>query len=466
MLRSKVAFAFVAAVVASLPLIAPSSASTAGSTARVSVSETGGNTNGQSSRAVISPDGTAAGYYSNATNITTKPEYGAYDVFEVLLPSLTTKLVSYAYDGGAANGLSTYPAVSNNGDYVAFMSAATNIMPGDTNGKNDIFRRNMNTGVVQLVSVNKSGGFGGGTRPTISADGRFVAWNAAGHALAGSPRQTANNVYVRDMVSGTTKLVTGAGNKESIRPMISPDGSTVTFMSSASNLDPQATDTDGGYDVYQADLGTGAIRLVSATPQYTAGGGSATAGDSDSRATVSATGRFVVFESNTNNLVAGDTNGVFDAFRRDMNLSPGAPGAMIRISVRFDGSQANGASTRPTVSGDGHLVAFASNDARIVKGDYNKTRDVFMRNLTSGTNTAVSVTLSGVTGDCAGSAAPASSISPVSPLIRAGAPCIASRPEMDLAGDKVLFVSGFTNLVVNDTNGVDDIFVRTYPSAP
>lgn len=206
--------------------------------------------------------------------------------------------------------------MSNNGTYAAFMSAATNIMPGDTNAKNDIFRRNMETGVVQLVSVNRSGGFGGGTWPTISADGRYVAFNAAG-ALFGGPRQRLNNIYVRDMVTGTTKLVTGTGDAESIRPMISPDGSTVTFMSSASNFDPLASDTDNGYDVYQANLSTGAIRLVSATPSYTAGGGSATGGDNDSRAAVSTTGQFVVFESNTDNLVSGDTNGVFDAFRRD-----------------------------------------------------------------------------------------------------------------------------------------------------
>lgn len=463
MRRSSVALAIAAAVAATLPLAAASSASTTGTTARVSVSETGGNTDGQSSRAVISPDGTAAGYYSIARNITSKPEYGAYDVFEVLLPSLQTKLVSYAFDGSAANGLSTYPAVSNNGTYVAFMSAATNIMPGDTNAKNDIFRRNMNTGVVQLVSINKSGGFGGGTRPTISADGRFVAFNAAG-ALFGSPRQRLNNVYVRDMANGTTKLVTGTGDAESIRPMISPDGSTVTFMSSASNLDPLASDTDNGYDVYQANLGTGAIRLVSATPTYTAGGGSATAGDADSRATVSTTGQFVVFESNTDNLVFGDTNGVFDAFRRDMSRAPGTPGAMVRASVRFDGSQATGATTRPTVSGDGNLVAFASNDARIVKGDTNSTRDVFVRNLAAGTNSAVSVTPTGTTGTCAAAAAPAAS--PAAPFIRAGAACIASRPEMSMAGDKILFVSGFTNLVPNDTNGFDDIFVRTYVSVP
>ncbi len=237
-------------------------------------------------------------------------------------------------------------------------------------------------------------------------------------------------------------------------------------MSKASNFDPAANDTDGGYDVYQADLGSGAIRLVSATPQAAGRRQPATAGDQDSRAAVSTTGQFVVFESNTDNLVAGDTNAVYDAFRRDMSLAPGAAGAMVRVSVRFDGSQATGASTRPTVSGDGHLIAFASNDARIVKGDTNSTRDVFVRDLSTATNTAVSVTSTGVTGSCGTTVAPASTGSTVSPYIRAGAPCIATRPEMSVAGDKILFVSGFTNLVPNDTNGVDDVFVRSYTPAP
>lgn len=62
--------------------------------------------------------------------------------------------------------------------------------------------------------------------------------------------------------------------------------------------------------------------------------------------------------------------------------------------------------------------------------------------------------------------APTSTGPTASPYIRAGAPCIATRPEMSVAGDKILFVSGFTNLVPNDTNGVDDVFVRSYTPAP
>ncbi len=129
-------------------------------------------------------------------------------------------------------------------------------------------------------------------------------------------------------------------------------------------------------------------------------------------------------------------------------------------------STPSGATTRPTVSGDGNLVAVASNDARIVKGDTNQTRDVFVRDLAAGTNSAVSVTPTGTTGTCAAAAAPASAGSPTAPFIRPGAACIASRPEMSMAGDKILFVSGFTNLVPDDTNGFDDIFVRTNVSVP
>lgn len=416
-------------------------------------SETGGDPNGQSSRDVISPDGTAIGFYSIATNFTDRPEYGAYDVFETILATRTTRLVSYAYDGGAANGLSTYPAVSNNGTFVAFMSRATNILPNDDNPGNDIFVRNMDTGVVKLVSVARNGGFGGGTRPTISADGRYIAFNASGSRIAGSPVHNGNNVYVRDMVAGTTKLVTGMGNGESIRSMISPDGSTVTFMSEATNLDPTVGRTDSGYDVYQANLATGAIRLVSATPANDEAGSGA-GSDNDSRAAVSASGRFVVFESTSSDLISGDTNGAFDIYERDMSLAPGAPGAMKRISVRPNGSQTQGASTRPTVNGDGNLVAYATNDNLVVPNDTNATRDVVLRNVSAGTNTAISVTPTGTVGGCPGGSSGAVQ------QIRPGASCISSRPQIDMAGDRLLFVSGFTNLVPNDNNGLDDIFVR------
>lgn len=423
-----------------------------GTTIRIN-SETGGDPDGQSSRGVISPDGAAIGFYSIASNFTDRPEYGAYDVFVTNLASRQTTLVSYAYDGGAANGISTYPAVSDGGTYVAFMSAASNILPNDNNPGNDIFVRNMTTGAVQLVSVGRNGGFAGGTRPTISADGRYISFNASGSAIAGTPAFSGNNVYVRDMVAGTTKLITGMGNQESIRSMISPDGTTVTFMSKATNLDPAVGATDSGYDVYQANIATGAIRLVSATPLYDEGG-SGSAGDADARAAASTTGRFVVFQSSAADLVAGDTNGQYDIFERDMALAPGQPGAMRRVSVRPNGDQTTGASTRPTVNGDGTLVAYATNDALVVPNDHNATRDVVLRNMATGINVAISVGLTGATGDC--------STSPAGPAlaIRPGASCISSRPQIDMPGDRILFISGFTNLVPNDQNKLDDVFVR------
>jgi hypothetical protein len=187
-----------------------------------------------------------------------------------------------------------------------------------------------------------------------------------------------------------------------------------------------AADTNGVSDVYVYDRGTRTVALIS----QSASGGT---GNSVSRnARISADGRYVVFESFANNLVAGDTNSAFDVFRRDR-----LTGETVRVSVTSGGGQASGSSTDPRVSDDGNLVAFASTAFDLVANDANGASDIFVRDISAGTTTRVSVSTIGGDADLP-----------------------STEPAISGDGRVVAFTSAATNLVPGDSNGVSDTFVR------
>ena len=167
----------------------------------------------------------------------------------------------------------------------------------------------------------------------------------------------------------TTRVSVGPGNAQgngrSFIPALSADGRYAAFYSDASNL--VAGDTNGARDVFVRDLQTGETTRVSVSTS-----GAEANGDSFAPA-VSSDGRFVAFASSASNLVDGDTNDANDVFVRDRQTN-----TTTRVSVGFDGSQANGGSDQPSLSGDGRLVAFTSAATNIVAGDLNGVRDAFV----------------------------------------------------------------------------------------
>ena len=232
------------------------------------------------------------------------------------LSAQVTELVSVATGGAQGNDTSTEASISADARFVAFWSDASNLVGGDTNGVEDVFVRDRQTGTTELVSV-ATGGTQGNARsryPSISSDGRFVVfWSDASNLVAGDTNGSAD-VFVRDRLSGTTERVSLAaggaqGNADSLGPSISASGRFVAFWSLATNL--VAGDTNAWNDVFVRD------RQSATTERVSVATGGAQGDFNSYDPSISADGRFVAFESGATNLVAGDTNGSFDVFLRD-----------------------------------------------------------------------------------------------------------------------------------------------------
>jgi Tol biopolymer transport system component len=238
---------------------------------------------------------------------------------------------------------------------VAFTASASNLVPGDTNQGPDVFVRDLAAGTTSVMSVGRDGQpantSGGGGRPDISADGRFVAF-ATGSPLVATDTNGLFDIYLRDRSRGTTTRVSVSPDRQqflddSFRPHLSPDGRFVVFTMGF-NLTAFVFDRVPGRTSLVAD---------GAVAQAISGGG-----------------RFVAFTSDATDLVAGDTNGATDVFVRDRAL-----GTVRRVSVASGGAQADNRSFDADLSADGRFVSFVSEATNLVPHDTNGTTDVFAR---------------------------------------------------------------------------------------
>ncbi len=285
--------------------------------------------------------------------------------------------VSMQADGSGGADAFT-PAISADGRYVAYISFASTIVAGDTNDTADVFVFDRVTQTTKRVSVASDGQEGNdysgisdfAEAPSLSADGRFVAFESRASNLVAGDTNPGHDIFVHDQQTGTTERVSVAhdgaqSNGWSHDPSISADGRYVTYMSFASNLVPDDTGRAG--DVFLYDRLTGTTERVSETRS----GGEAT--DNSGEAEISANGRFVVYSSYASNLVRGDTNGIPDIFVLDR-----ATGVTERVSLRNDGAQFTRGSFSPEISADGRYVTFANEASDIVTGPVNGDREVFL----------------------------------------------------------------------------------------
>ncbi len=295
----------------------------AGTSTQVSVDSAGNSSNGDNFYPDISADGTKIVFYSNATNLVSSDTNGVIDIFLHDTGSGTTTRISMGHDGSEADGNSIYPAISADGKFVAFESDATNLVTGDTNGKTDIFLYETATGITTRVSVDSSGnqGTNPSRKPTISADGQFVAFESSANNLVSGDTNVAYDIFVRDTVGDTTTRVSVASDgtqstdyENSNSPAISDDGRYVTFYSNATNL--VTGDSNMVSDIFRHDRQTGDTTRVSVDAAGTQANGASVFPE------ISADGRYVVYYSAAGNLVSGDTNGVDDAFRVDVTALP------------------------------------------------------------------------------------------------------------------------------------------------
>jgi Tol biopolymer transport system component len=357
-------------------------------------------------------------------------------VLALLAPALAsaqpaTARVSEGSGGIQANRRSRGPAISADGRWVAFDSSASNLVPGDTNDTHDVFLHDRQTGTTTRVSVSTGGAQGNDVShsPSISADGRWVAFESAASTLVADDTNHLPDVFVHDRFTGTTRRVSvgtdGAqGNLESANAAISADGRWVAFGSLATNL--VADDANGESDVFVHDLVMGTTTRVSLGPAGVEGNGGS------GWPAMSADGRWVAFSSLAGNLVPDDTNGVGDTFVHDRQT-----GITTRVSLDSAGVEANDWSHwAPAISGDGRRVAFQSSASNLVAGDTNGHPDVFVHDRQTGTTTCASVGPGGAHGDT-----------------------WSEFPAISTDGRWVVFESPATNLVAGDTNSVADVFV-------
>jgi len=376
----------------------------------------------------------------------------------------TTERISESPIGLEGTGLSERPVISENGRFTAFVSTAPEFVPGDTNGLNDVFVRNNETGSVVRVSVGPLGleANGKSDRPSISADGRFVAFYSDAWNLVVGDLQTFDvdscptcpglrDIFVHDRdpdgngifdeANGLTTRVslssTGTpANEFSTRPALSGDGRYVAYRSTATNLVTNIT--DGERHIYIYDRNSG-ITVVADTNLF-----GEVADDRSDRPSLSGDGRFIAYQSDASNLTEssdgtrsiyihdrdGDGNGVFD------DTSP----LVSMVSKSSLGIPGDDASISPSVSSDGRFIEFSSVAANLVVGDTNDASDEFVHDQDFGTTVRVSVSAEGV------------GTSPIGPG--------SDRSSLSADGRYISFVSEADDLGFVDTNNNSDVFVR------
>lgn len=411
-------------------------------TTRISVTSDGMQADDESMEPAISNDGRYVVFTSLATNLVTGDTNGYADVFvRDRLLDITTR-VSVASDGTQGNGYSVRPAISGDGRYVSFYSIATNLVSGDTNGEPDVFLHDRETGITQRISIASDGSQANGQsiEPSLSVDGRYISFSSLATNFV--PNDTNNNwdIFVHDRVTQTTSRVsvtsTGAeansSGEGSMHSSISADGRYVAFDSGADNLAP--TKNTGAIGAYVHDRLTGTTSCVSLTPAAwlspCSGESPAISGDGryiayqtqyfdalpgdptvlqrnifvydqtsaaitrvslswenkavfgeSVRPSISSDGNFIAFPSDAGGLVNGDRNAATDVFVRDW-----VNGTIGRASLPSGRGEAIGLSSysgagyyeRPAIAGDGRHVAFNSRASNIVPGDTNQVTDIFV----------------------------------------------------------------------------------------
>ena len=285
--------------------------------------------NGSSQHPSISADGNVVAFDTAATNLlaTGGDSNGVLDIYVRELDGSGVERVSVSSSGVQADGPSFYPAISGNGRYVAFASAASNLVPNDTNETTDVFVHDRQTDTTTLVSVSSTESQGDGSSsaawpPAISGDGQVIAFQSQAENLApGTPVESNGHVFVRDLEAGTTEFAdlssTGErGNAQASAPAISDDGRIVSFTSAADNLSPLTS--AGGIHVYARELDEATTRVVDLTPARVPGNGSSQNGLG---AALSGNGRFAAFYSDASNLIGAeiDTNAATDVYLRDLD---------------------------------------------------------------------------------------------------------------------------------------------------
>jgi Tol biopolymer transport system component len=458
------------------------------------LSGTGGG-NGSSVPGQASTNGQFVVFQSDASNLVPNDTNGVTDIFVRDLVAGTTTLVSVSTNGGPANGASTDPVMTPDGRYVAFISSASNLVPGDTNGIPDIFIRDLVAGTNYLVSVGALLPSGSANpimaTPVITPDGRYVAFFSSAINLASTvPGTSTGEVYVRDRLTGTTTWAStnaativsatlSLSGMPAYHPQLSDDGRYVAFKAGSTvvggaavilqydstaatttvvntngvgwivdiddNGGPEMT-PDGRFIAFARNEGALSSGYSSvhvwdsqaAVDTLVSDDGSGVPTNTTSQApAISPDGQFVAFLSNATNLVANAVTSGFHVYLRNL---PSGTTQLVDVDTNGVGST-DEQLTSLSLSADGRFVAFSSPDGGLVSGDNNRAEDVFVRDLVAATTELVSqrdATVIPQTADGFSLLSPSS---------------------VSADGRWAAFTSPADDLVPNDTNKLLDVFV-------
>ena len=457
---------------------------------------TGGGS-GNSVLGQVSSNGQFVVFQSDAGNLVANDTNGLTDIFVRDLVAGTTALVSVSTNGGPANGPSTDPVMTPDGRYVAFISGASNLVPGDTNSIPDVFVRDLIAGTNYLVSVGATLPLGSPissitATPVITPDGRYVAFfSLATNLVSQVPGTSQGDVYVRDLSAGTTTWAStnaaqivsatlGLGSAAAYHPRLSADGRYVAFK--AGPASPGAANVILEYDMMMGTtavintngLGGSTVLDDNYGPEMTPDGrflafakceGAVSLGYSsvhvwDSQAAadtlvsddgsgvpantvsymplISTNGQFVAFLSNATNLTFNAVSNGFHIYLRNLQASTTQ---LADVDTNGIGSSDDGL-TSLSLDANGQFIAFSSPDGGLVNLDLNRACDVFVRDVVAGATEMVSQRDATV-------------------IPQAGDGFSASTQESVSAdGRWVAFASAADDLVPNDTNNTPDVFVR------
>ncbi len=316
-----------------------------GSTTRASVSSTEAQGNAESLNPDISDDGRFVAFDSLAINFS-DVDFSGRDVFVRDVYTGTTELISIKEDGTPGQSGSSGPSISGDGRYVAFLSDG--LVPPDTNGATDAYVRDRVLGTTMKLSGASDGseGHAGTLYVRISKDGRYAVFSTSSRLLP-EDQDADEDVYIRDLVDGTLERITqNSSASNSKNPDVNSDGSVVVFESSSSNFGP--VDTNGRDDIYAWNRSTSSFTLISI------GAVGAQSDSNSSQPAVSDDGLFVSFLSTASNLVAGDSGFQSHVYLRDL-----AGGTTVKVSQQGS-TEGNGFSQLPVMGASGRLVAFQS----------------------------------------------------------------------------------------------------------
>ena len=356
-------------------------------TERISISSDSVEGDQTSETPAISGDGRLVIFASDATNLVPGDGNGAKDIFLHDWGTGQTELLSLNSTGEEGNASSTWPDISADGRWVAFSSAASNLVPNDTNNAEDIFLFDLQRGGIERLSLSAAGNQvdRASTQPVLSGDGRYVAFVSTATNLFYGATSGRQEIFLLDRSDRSLHWVSRplsgmVNNGESMEPAISSDGNWVAFSSTSTNL--VSSDESPMRDIFLWSRASGSLFRVSETD-----GGQ----DADSASyypALNADGRYLVFKTYSSTLIDTDNNGFADIY-----LYNRVADTLEIVSLTSNSEQAlTGPSDEPAITADGRYIAFRSNASDLVPGDSNGSADVFIRDRQGGTTLASSST--------------------------------------------------------------------------